>query len=105
LRPHLLQVVAGGEGAPRGRDHHDAHARIRRDRVERHLQRADQLLGERVGLVRAVERQRGDAVPVVAEQQSGSFGIAGFHRRSARLLPFYCGRRGPHPQTRATGFP
>ena len=80
MLPHLLQVVAGGEGAPLARDHHHADLLVRRDLVERCLQRVDQLLGESVGLIRAVEAERGDAVPVVAEQRSGRIGGAGLHR-------------------------
>ena len=104
VRAHLLEIVSRAEGAARAGDHHDAHARVGGDGVERRLQRVDHLLGERVRLVGTVETQRREAVPILAKHDAVRIvalarhgGLPGSAGRQSRTL-----RREAHgPAARA----
>ena len=64
-----LEVVAGGEGAPRALDHDDADFSVGLGALERVEHLAAQLVGERVELLGAVEGDGGDAVVGLVEDE------------------------------------
>ena len=80
LADDLLHVAAGAEAAPRSCDHHDARALARFERRDEVAQLGVGLEGERVQLLRAVERDRADAVRL------GEPEMLGIHRFGAPRL-------------------
>ena len=66
---HLLQIVTGAESRPVAGDHHHAHRFVLPDRIERGLQFGQQLLGQRVVLLRPVQREGGDPTRSSAQQK------------------------------------
>ena len=83
--PHLLQVVAGAEGLASGAQDDDVDGHVGGERVERTLQRVEQVLGERVEAGRAVQRQFGDVAAVLAQQHGVLAHIGGGVRHKSLL--------------------
>src|SRR4029079_7841400 len=73
-RADLLDVVPRAKALPHRRQHHDAHALVLRDGVERFLERVEHLARQQVHLRRTVHHQRADAVAILA-QQDGFFSL------------------------------
>ena len=74
--PEFLEVVAGAERRTAPGDDHGAHGAIPGEAVELSLKRGEQGGGQAVACARAVERQRGDAAGIVAQEH----GLAGVGR-------------------------
>jgi hypothetical protein len=66
---HLAQVVARAKGLAFGGQHHAAHMRLLRDRIERFLQRGQHGFRQGIELQGAVQAQGDEAVLVLAQHE------------------------------------